>query len=77
VEIQYLAVLDAMGASSLETIALALGLDHRSVSREVEPLVVRHGLVKITPAGRKLTPAGKEWALRRKPADSGHRHDEV
>jgi Holliday junction DNA helicase RuvB len=75
-ECRYLEVLARLGASSLESIALALGCDQRFVRREIESPLVRRGLVRIASSGRQLTAAGREWVGRRKPADSGHRCNE-
>jgi Holliday junction DNA helicase RuvB len=73
---RYMEILARSGASSLESLSLALGRDERYVRHEVESPLVRRGLVRISPAGRRLTVAGREWADRRKPADSGHRREE-
>jgi Holliday junction DNA helicase RuvB len=68
---RYLKVLARRGASSLASIALALGYDQRFVRREIEVPLVRRELVQITPSGRALTPSGREWVNKTRPADSG------
>jgi Holliday junction DNA helicase RuvB len=58
-ERRYLGVVNELGGASVESIALALGTDVDFVRRQIEPnLVVRRRLVKITSAGRQLTPLG-------------------
>jgi Holliday junction DNA helicase RuvB len=64
-ECRYLEGVARLGASSLESIAQALGSDPTFVRRQIEPVLSRRGLVRITPSGRQLTDAGREWASRR------------
>ena len=60
-ERQYLNYLKVNGSASLELLAICLGVDCDFVRRQIEPLMLREGLVKIGPGGRKLTPAGLHW----------------
>jgi Holliday junction DNA helicase RuvB len=55
----YLAALRERDKASLDTLALALGTDRDEVQFQIEPILVRKGLVDITSAGRLLTDAGK------------------
>jgi Holliday junction DNA helicase RuvB len=57
-ERRYLEVVTELGGASVESIALALGTDVDFVRRRVEPNLVRRRLVKISSAGRQLTPLG-------------------
>jgi Holliday junction DNA helicase RuvB len=59
-ERRYLDFVADLGGASLESIASGLGTDSDDVRRQVEPNLVRRHLVKITSAGRKLTPKGVE-----------------
>jgi Holliday junction DNA helicase RuvB len=61
---RYMEALSRMGTGSLESIALALGIDEHYVKREVESQLVRRGLVRIGASGRQLTEAGRAWADR-------------
>jgi holliday junction DNA helicase RuvB len=61
-ECRYLEAVARLGAGSLESIAQALGSDHAFVRRQIEPALLRRGLVRIKPAGRQLTDSGREWA---------------
>jgi Holliday junction DNA helicase RuvB len=67
---RYLRALEGMRVGSLETLALRLGCDASYVKRQVEPMLVRLGFVEITPAGRRLTAAGRDH-LHRPPAADG------
>jgi Holliday junction DNA helicase RuvB len=64
-ECRYLEAVARLGVSSLESIAQALGCDHTSVHRQIEPVLSWRKLVRITPSGRQLTDEGQEWASRR------------
>jgi Holliday junction DNA helicase RuvB len=55
---RYLRFVGKHGRASLESIALALGTDTAEVLRQVEPILVRQGLVTIRSGGRTLTPKG-------------------
>jgi Holliday junction DNA helicase RuvB len=57
-ERRYLEVIVDLGGASLETLALGLGTDIDFVRRQIEPNLVRRRLVKITSAGRQITPKG-------------------
>ena len=59
-ERRYLRFLSRNRRVSLETIAQALGTDKQDVLRQIEPILVRKGLVAIAPSGRKLTEKGKK-----------------
>jgi Holliday junction resolvasome RuvABC ATP-dependent DNA helicase subunit len=59
-ECGYLRAVADLGGASLETIAQHLGTDTADVLRQIEPWLVRLGLVKITSAGRNLTPKGHQ-----------------
>jgi Holliday junction DNA helicase RuvB len=74
-ERHYLRAIARLDGASLESIGLMLGCDPAYVRREIEPMLVWRGLVRIAPSGRQLTAAGQEWVHRRKPADSSHRCD--
>jgi Holliday junction DNA helicase RuvB len=56
---RYLQALAGMRVGSLESLALRLGCDASYAKRQVEPMLVRLGFVEITPAGRRLTAAGR------------------
>jgi Holliday junction DNA helicase RuvB len=60
IEQRYLSTLDAQGPASLATLAQCLGVDAPFVQSQVEPPLIRRGLVQIVPAGRRLTGAGQE-----------------
>ena len=52
----YLDVLERAGGSlGIRTLAARLGLSKQTVLRTIEPFLVRHGWVSITPRGRTLT----------------------
>jgi Holliday junction DNA helicase RuvB len=61
-ERRYLLRLAEAGTASLETLALLLGTDVAYLRRQVEAPLVKRGLVQIRVAGRRLTPAGRQWA---------------
>jgi Holliday junction DNA helicase RuvB len=61
-ERRYLLRLAEAGTASLETLALLLGTDAAYLKRQVEAQLVKRGLVQIRLAGRRLTPAGRQWA---------------
>ena len=56
-ERQCLEYLKDVGAASLESLAISLGIDCDYVRRQIEPLLLRERLVTIGPGGRRLTPA--------------------
>ena len=58
---QYLDYLKDVGAASLESLAICLGLDCDFVRRQIESVLLRQRLVKIGPSGRTLTPMGLDW----------------
>jgi Holliday junction DNA helicase RuvB len=60
-EHRYLHYLRSVGSVSLESLAIFLGLDSDFVRRQIEPLLLREGLVRIGPGGRQLTPPGLDW----------------
>jgi len=68
-ECRYLEAVARLGVGSLESIAQALGCDRAFVRRQIEPALLRRGLVRITPSGRQLTDSGRERASRRQPSD--------
>ncbi len=62
VEHRYLRFLRKNGRASLETLAQYLGTDRDEVLLQLEPILVRKGLVDISSSGRRLTPKGRKWA---------------
>jgi Holliday junction DNA helicase RuvB len=58
-EKKYLEIVDDLDGASLDSIALSLGVDNEFVRRQIEPTIVRRRLVRITSAGRQITPAGQ------------------
>ena len=68
-ECRYMEAVARLGVGSLESIAQALGCDRAFVRHQIEPALLRRGLVRITPSGRQLTDSGRERASRRKPSD--------
>lgn len=75
-EHQYLAYLKRVGAASLESLAICLGLDCSYVRHQIEPLLLRECLVKIVPGGRKLTPAGRMWIVQQNTTDNAQETEE-
>jgi Holliday junction DNA helicase RuvB len=61
-ERRYLALVLTSGGASLESLALGIGIDAEFVRRQIEPVLVRRKLVRITPAGRQLTDQGRKLA---------------
>jgi Holliday junction resolvasome RuvABC ATP-dependent DNA helicase subunit len=62
----YLQILqDRGGKMSLANLALQLGLDKASLQCDIEPYLVREGLVEIRPGGRLLKPEGKALDVRK------------
>jgi Holliday junction DNA helicase RuvB len=59
-ERRYLEAVARLRVSSLDSIAQALGCDRAFVRRQVEPGLLRRGLIRITPSGRQLTDTGQE-----------------
>jgi Holliday junction DNA helicase RuvB len=55
---RYLLFVKKQGRASLESIAQDLGTDKEEVLRQIEPVLVRLGLVAINPGGRMLTLEG-------------------
>ena len=60
VERYYLTVLQERGRASLDTLALQLGTDRDEVQFQVEPVLVRLGLVDVKSSGRLLTEKGRQ-----------------
>lgn len=57
----YLRFLKKHGRSSLESLALGLGFDVDYVRRQMEPVLIRAGLISIGSGGRQLTDTGQDW----------------
>jgi Holliday junction DNA helicase RuvB len=66
-EHRYLKELSQRGTLSLASLSLLVGTDSAFVKHQIEPILVRHGLVEILPAGRRLTDKGKSWSDSLKP----------
>lgn len=62
---RYLQYLADVGTASLESIAPYLGVDCDFVKKQVEPILLREGLITIGSKGRKLTAADQDWINRR------------
>lgn len=59
-ERQYLRYLDSVGSAGKESMALYLGPDVKFVRQQIEPILLRQGLIKIGKGGRQLTDLGKD-----------------
>ena len=57
-DLEYLKVLKENGALSLRSLAQKLGLDSKTVEKDVEPYLNSIGLFQITKRGRELTKKG-------------------
>ena len=69
-EQRYVDVLRATdGPMAIARLAMALGMDVRSVEREVEPELLRRGLVRVTPYGRVAVDRSKARVMGPKVAD--------
>jgi Holliday junction resolvasome RuvABC ATP-dependent DNA helicase subunit len=53
---QYLSFLAKVGKAGLDTISRVLMIPKGTLEREVEPFLIRKGLIRITSRGRELTP---------------------
>jgi holliday junction DNA helicase RuvB len=60
-ERKYLRFLRRNGKASLETLAQYMGTDRDEVLRQIEPTLVRKGLVSVASSGRRLTAKGQKW----------------
>jgi Holliday junction resolvasome RuvABC ATP-dependent DNA helicase subunit len=63
---EYLRKLRRLGTASLDTLANLVGVDAAYARGQVEPGLVALGFLRISQSGRRLTPAGREWARRGK-----------
>ena len=66
----YLKALSVRDCMSLQNIALQIGFDTVAVQREVEPYLLKAGLVGIESRGRFLTPAGKIFVTEKEYSDA-------
>ena len=67
VEQKYLQLLaDAGGIIRLHLLSMQLGLPARTLTKIIEPFLVRQGLIISSDKGRELTPAGMEYIKSRK-----------
>jgi len=64
-EAAYLRALERGGGPvGVSTLAARLGTSRRNLKRTIEPFLLRAGLVRVTPRGRALTPAGRQALAR-------------
>ncbi len=75
-ERKYLWRLGKLGSASLETLASFAGSDKDDVQRQLEPVLLRKGLIQIFSSGRKLTDKGKKlvagWSTRSSTQQGGN-----
>lgn len=55
---QYIAALRQIGRASLESLSLLVSSDRAWICSEIEPALLRRGLIRIWPGGRELTQEG-------------------
>jgi Holliday junction resolvasome RuvABC ATP-dependent DNA helicase subunit len=63
---RFLVAVAQRDGTSLQALALQLGLDEMTIRRDVEASLMKRGLVDIGKSGRCLTDAGKAYVERRK-----------
>jgi len=61
-DLRYLEILSGVSAASAATIAATLNLPRDTIQTEIEPFLMRQGLVRITSRGRELCP-GKQLPM--------------
>lgn len=57
----YLRHIHKFGHASLQSLAKTLSLDSRYIEQQIEPPLLRAGLIHIASIGRTMTPAGQEY----------------
>ena len=63
---QYLSILGARRSTvSLHDLATQIDLDEESVRNDVEPYLIRRGLIGVQPRGRALTSTGMDYVAKR------------